>query len=124
MPLLESDERHLVAKEYKFDAVDQSSETHVIIHEYPLPDAYSPRCVDLLVRLPAGYPNANPDMFWTLPRVTLVNGQVPQAAGTHENHGGQTWQRWSRHWSTQWRPGVDCMETYLAAIRIELSRGI
>ena len=124
MKLLESDEEYLRTKRYNFEATDQGSELHVIIHGFPMPDAYSERSVELLVRLPAGYPNARPDMFWTIPRVTLTNGQLPQGAGVNENHGGRTWQRWSRHWTTPWRPGVDGLDTFLVAIRNEITKGI
>jgi hypothetical protein len=124
MRLLESDEDYLVRKRYSFDVAAQGAELHVIIHDFPLPDTYSVTSVDLLVRLPAGYPNANPDMFWTDPRVTLTNGQLPKAAQVNENHGGRTWQRWSRHWATTWRPGIDGLGTFLIAVRNELSKGI
>lgn len=124
MRLLESDEDYLRGKDYNFEATEQGAELHVIIHDFPLPKTYSARSVDLLVRLPAGYPNAHPDMFWTIPRVTLVNGQVPQGAGANENHGGRTWQRWSRHWTTRWRPGTDGLDTFLVAVRSEIAKGI
>lgn len=124
MPLLEPDEEYLRAKDYKFEIAEQERELHVIIHEFPLPEAYSERHVDLLVRLPAGYPDAKLDMFWTSPRVTLTNGQMPHRANVMENHGGRSWQRWSRHWQNPWRPGIDGLDTFLIAVRSELTKGI
>jgi hypothetical protein len=124
MQLIESDQEYLEAKAYNFEVVTQGAELHVVIHDFPLPAAYSERSVDLLVRLPAGYPNAGLDMFWTIPRVTLANGQIPVAAAVNENHGGRNWQRWSRHWTTPWRPGVDGLGAFLVAVRNELEKGI
>lgn len=124
MQLIESDEEYLRVKGYNFEVAAQGAELHVIIHDFSLPDSYSERSVNLLVRLPAGYPNAHPDMFWTIPRVTLTNGQLPKGATVNEDHGGRTWQRWSRHWTTPWRPGIDGLDTFLVAIRSEISKGI
>jgi hypothetical protein len=121
MQLLESDESFLIEKKYDFELTDYSG---LIIHDFSLPPHYSITSVDLLVIFPAGYPNANPDMFWTSPRVTLKNGATPTATGVDENRGGRTWQRWSRHWTTTWRPGIDGLRTFLAAVRQELDRGI
>ena len=124
MRLLESDEEYLAQKGYEFEVVQQGAELHVIIHAFPLPITYSVSSVDLLVRLPAVYPNAKLDMFWTDPRVTLKNGQVPKTAQVMETHGGRSWQRWSRHWVAPWRPGVDGLGSFLVAVRNELNKGI
>lgn len=124
MQLLESDEDFLRQKGYRFDATAQGAEMHVVIHDFPVSGAYSAPCVDLLVRLPAGYPNAHPDMFWTIPHLTLADGRVPQGAGVKENHGGRIWQRWSRHWNAPWRPGTDGLDTFLVAVRSEIGKGI
>lgn len=124
MHLLESDEEYLKQKGYVFETSAQGSELHVIIHGFPLPSSYSVTSVDLLVRIPAGYPNAKLDMFWTNPSVTLANGGVPKTAEVSATIGGRTWQRWSRHWTTRWRPGVDGLDTFLVAVRNELNKGI
>ena len=123
MPLLASDQEFLVEKGYDFEVAEVGAMLHVILHGFPLPAAYLPRSVDLLIRLPAGYPNAQPDMFWTSPQVTLANGQSPNRADVNEPHGGRTWQRWSRHWATPWRPGVDGLNTFLTSIHSELAKG-
>lgn len=124
MRLLEEDELYLTEKGYVFETVERGSELHVVIHNYPLPEAYTPQAVDLLIKIPPGYPNAKLDMFWTDPRVTLTAGSLPQASAVFVNIGGKQWQRWSRHWQNSWRAGVDGLETYLGAVRHELSKGI
>lgn len=124
MQLLEEEELYLKEKGFEFTATDRGSELHLVIHKYRLPPAYAPQNVDLLIRLPAGYPNAKPDMFWTDPWVHLANGQVPNRANVTETHGDRPWQRWSRHWAGRWRPGVDGLETYLGSIMNELQKGV
>jgi hypothetical protein len=83
-----------------------------------------PRKANLMFILPAGYPNANLDMFWTEPVVKLANGNWPVNANQHALYGGVSWQRWSRHFQTAWRQGVDNLRTFVATIRKELSRGV
>jgi len=124
MQLLEEEELYLQGKGFEFTALDRGAELHLVIHKFPLPTAYVPQNVDLLIRLPAGYPNAKPDMFWTDPWVSLASGQAPQAANVKEIYGDRPWQRWSRHWNAKWRPGVDGIETFLGSIRNELQKGV
>jgi hypothetical protein len=85
-----------------------------------VPAAYAPRLTDLLIRLPMGYPQANPDMFWTKPDVLLAQGGYPNRADYHDPT-ADGWQRWSRHGG--WRAGVDNLRTKLAAVKHELEAG-
>jgi hypothetical protein len=122
--LLEDDEQFLKEKGYSYTTTVENSVIHVVIHGFPLPLMYQPTQADLLIRLPAGYPQANPDMFWTRPDIMLANGAVPQAASAHESYLGQSWQRWSRHWGAAWRAGLDTLRTFIAAVQAELKRGV
>jgi len=124
--LLEHDARYLDSKDYNYSAEeDGKGWIHVVIHDFLLPDAYAPRSCDLLIKLPPGYPNANPDMFWTHPDIKLIRGAWPRSAEVHEVLNGKSWQRWSRHLTaSKWRPGCDCIQTFLAAIRRELAKGV
>jgi hypothetical protein len=74
--------------------------------------------------LPAGYPNAHPDMFWTFPDVKLANGSWPKSSEHHYAYDGRNWQRWSRHYQGKWRAGIDGLRSYLAAVRTEIAKGI
>jgi hypothetical protein len=122
--LPELDREFLEEKEYTFDVTQTGGEIHLIIQNFELTAAYSPSRADLLVILPAGYPNSNPDMFWTYPDVKLASGAWPQQCQHHQVYGDRNWQRWSRHFQQPWRSGVDCFRTYLAAVRRELAKGI
>jgi hypothetical protein len=123
MALLEEDEEFLKAKGYRYEATSENSVLNLVIKDFVLPTAYLPNTVDLLIRIPPGYPQGNPDMFWTDPHVRKVNGTDPQCASVRETHLGRTWQRWSRHWSAPWRPGTDGLQTFVAATIAELEKG-
>lgn len=110
------------------------SEVHVVFRSFAFPGAYQPAAADLLVRLPAGYPDANPDMFWTKPDVRLASGAWPTASEHHEIPGAGSgvevytntpWQRWSRHLTKdQWRPGIHGLRYYVTSIKRELERKV
>jgi hypothetical protein len=120
----EIDRDFLAAKGYKFIAKRIGADLHVIIEDFPFPVAYTPQFAKLLIILPAGYPNANLDMFRTVPDVKLASGAWPKNAEVRETHDGVSWQRWSRHFNSAWRQGVDNLQTFVASIRRELDKGI
>lgn len=98
--------------------------TCVEVLDYPVGTGLSPARATLLLRLPPGFPDATPDMFWLDPPVTS-NGAIIPGTEVREAHLGRSWQRWSRHIQGQWRPGVDNLATYLAYIRrcLDQARG-
>ncbi len=110
------------------------NEVHVVLPAFPFPEAYKPRSSDLLMRLPAGYPDAKPDMFWTLPSVKLLTDawpdrcghlEIPGSGPGSEIYNNTPWQRWSRHSNPQdWRPGVDGLRNFVTAIKRELDRQV
>jgi hypothetical protein len=120
----EVDRDFLVEKGYKYTAKRVGGDVHVIIEGFSFPAAYTPQRSNLLIILPAGYPNANLDMFRTLPDVKLASGAWPQNADNREVHAGVSWQRWSRHFTSAWRQGIDNLRTFVASIRHELDKGI
>lgn len=120
--LSESDLHYLDVKGFKYEVSAQGNEIHLVIRQFELPGHYVPKQCDLLLRLPPGYPNTNPDMFWTTPGIHLADGRPPVAAEVIELLDGKQWQRWSRH-NNAWRPGVDDIQTKLRAVRTELDKG-
>lgn len=94
----------------------------VLLKDYELPEGYTPRRTDLLLRLAPGYPDAAPDMYWCDPVVSLASGEAPPATDVRETYFGRTWQRFSRHLGPgQWRSGVDGLQNYLCLIRRDLA---
>lgn len=95
----------------------QNGMTLLQIRNYPVGEGLTPDHVTVLVRLPSGFPDVAPDMFWVDPPVFTASGH--QIAGTkyQEMYLGRHWQRWSRHVIYNWRPGIDNLGTYLAYIK-------
>lgn len=122
--LAPSDEAYLRSKGFQFEVIPDQGQICLVIKAYRLPAGYDPELTDLLLRLPPGFPDAQPDMFWCDPPVRLVStGAYPQAADSMEPYLGRTWQRFSRHLGAGvWKPGVDGLGSYLTLIRSELER--
>jgi hypothetical protein len=119
----QEDQRYLQEKAYPHELRQVGPEVHVILKAWPFPSAYLPTQADVLIRLMPGYPVTPIDMFWTSPDVKLSSGAWPLSSATYEQHGGRTWQRWSRH-TPEWRPGVDSLRTFITAMNAEINRGI
>jgi hypothetical protein len=121
VPILPDDARFLAERGLQPDVVDEGGMTCLVFRDWPLGAGYTASISDLLVRLPAGFPDVAPDMWWFDPPVQRVDRAViPQTQHT-ERYLGRSWQRWSRHFTAgHWKSGVDCLETFLALIRREL----
>lgn len=75
----------------------------------------------LLILVPNGYATTRLDSFYTLPRLLRSNGADPDRANGSGNFLGSDWQFWSRHLTdSEWRVGIDGMETYLQYVFNEL----
>jgi len=120
----EVDRSFLAEKGLRYTARRVGADVHIVLADFPFPAAYMPRAANLLIILPAGYPNANPDMFRTVPDVKLVNGSWPVNANAREIYDGVSWQRWSRHLTSAWRQGVDNLRTFITSVKRELDKGI
>lgn len=101
-----------------YELVSDGSQVGVVLRDVPLPEGkFDHEKADLLILLPGGYPDACPDMFFTIPWVRLADGgRYPNCADVPHMFGGKQWQRWSRH-SGAWRPGVDGLHTMIARAR-------
>lgn len=123
MNLPEADALFLTSREMAYDVQSESNMTCVVLRDWPLPQGYDHATADLLLRLPAGFPDVPPDMWWFCPGIKLVNGPPIPATEVIESHLGRNWQRWSRHFNSgQWKPGIDGLESFLALIGRELHR--
>jgi hypothetical protein len=123
--LPEPDVEYLLEKQYVFEVHQMGGDIHIIIHHFSFPNPYQPNEADILVILPAGYPNGNPDMFWTCPDVKLNGDRWPMSSDVHQDFHGKNWQRWSRHMAGgSWRTGVDNLRTYMTSVIREIGKGI
>lgn len=88
----------------------------LVLEAYPLPAGADRPTTDLLIRLPTGFPDTRPNMFWFADDLRFGDtGTRAQAADHTEAHVGRTWWRWSRHINDGWQPGDD-LRTYLRYI--------
>lgn len=97
----------------------------IVIVDYPLPIGFDRTRADLLLRLPAGWPDGTPDMFWIEPAIKIAATAAEAPATTDRlNFRGRSWQRWSRHIQGGWKPGVDNLRTFLAIVDRELAKPV
>ena len=116
--MLRPDDRQYLDDNFVWDAVVEAGMVCVTIDGYPLAAGLAPATTDLLVRLPPGFPDAGPDMFWCSDVVSRCDGIGIEAVQVMENHLGRTWQRWSRHIGGQWRPGTDGLRSYMRYVHM------
>ena len=94
----------------------------VVISNYELPQGFAPNRVDLLIKLPPGFPDAAPDMFWVHPEVRCLNGVVPKATSP-ERLLGKEWQRFSWHLAPgAWKPGISEFRDFMRCIHSRFLR--
>lgn len=123
MSLPQIDLAHLADRGPEHSVSSEANMVCVVIRGFLLPPGYEQSKSDLLLRLSPGYPDVPPDMWWFDPPVRRTDGKAIPATDSMEQHLGRSWQRWSRHLSAgQWKPGIDCLESFLALIRRELER--
>jgi len=120
--LTDEDREYLSGLGYQFEVTEEGRWTNLVLKDYRLPAGFDHATTDLLVRLQAGFPDSPPDMFWVDPEVRLTRtGAHPNAASNFETYIGRRWQRFSRHLAQgAWRPGIDDLSTWLAAIKQKL----
>ncbi len=88
----------------------------LVISGYALPVGFQPGAVDLLIKLPPGFPDAQPDMFWVSPTVKTVQGSLPRAT-CMESLLGKEWQRFSWHLAAgAWKPGVSTLGDFMRCV--------
>ena len=111
-----ADRRYLTQRCVNFQEIEEPQKA-VVLQSYGLPlQRFDAASADVLILLPASYPDCAPDMFYALPWLRLVGSQrFPTAADVPLEFRGQTWQRWSRH-NNEWRPGVDGIWTILKRV--------
>ncbi|MEL6893852.1 MAG: E2/UBC family protein [Actinomycetota bacterium] len=111
-----SDEQYLDESGLTWSAYQDGEMVNLIIEDWPVPGGLEPETTALLIRLPATFNAAAPDMFWCDPPVVGPNGAAPAATQVRNEFDGRTWQRWSRHIGAAWRPGIDNVASYLGYV--------
>lgn len=109
--------RYLADRGMAFEEVRDGQQRAVVLRGFALPvGRFDAATADILIYLPAGYPDSAPDMFYCQPWLRLVPANhYPRAADQPQPFRGVPWQRWSRH-NAAWRPGVDGIWTMVKRI--------
>lgn len=112
-----ADRAHLAARAIHYEVAVEGGQSAIILRGYPLPAGkYDHARADILILLPAGYPDALVDMFYCDPWLKLAGtNRYPTAADVPQSFAGRNWQRWSRH-NNAWRPGIDGVHTVIGRI--------
>ncbi len=120
--LPECDRKYLEEKGITFEEAQDGNKKAVILKAVVLPTGrFDSAAADILILLPAAYPDVAPDMFYVVPWLKLAGiARYPNAADRPLTFTGQTWQRWSRH-NPEWRPGVDGIWTMVKRIEHALA---
>lgn len=124
--LLEQDEAYLNRLGLNWETRFVGTRRWLIIHNYALPSGYNHEQVDLAIEIPTSYPDAQLDMFFVHPPLTLANGGNISQTESRENILGNIYQRWSRHLNgvTRWNPLTDSVITHLAVVEESLLREV
>lgn len=106
-----------------FELLTEGGVLRVLLHAFPVPAGYNVAEVDAVVRIDPGYPDAQIDMVYFHPALSLRTG-APIAALCMETFLGKPWQRWSRHRTpaNPWRPGIDNLATHFVLVNEWLDR--
>ncbi len=118
--LLETDHTFLDRLGLRWETVEVDQRRWLLIHDYPVPDAFTVRTTLLALEIPPTYPGAQIYGFYAYPPLRLTDGrEIPntQLRGTidgHEFHG------WSRRPSTAWNPANDNVATQIALVEASL----
>jgi hypothetical protein len=122
MTLPAADQQYLDERSIHHDLQIDGGMVCVVLAGWSLPAGLSATGVDVLIRLPGGYPDVAPDMWWVDPPLRRSDGTEIPATQVMEPHLGRQWQRWSRHFAAgQWQSGVDGLESYIALIRAQFA---
>lgn len=120
--LPEYDKSFLDESGYRYELKEANNEKLVIIYDFPIHPCYQPNLTNLIIKIVPGYPDAPLDMFWVKPYLKLSSGPDPVNTNI-EQVAGEDYQRFSRHLSNTWRPGIDGLEQYVRCIKTDLARG-
>lgn len=114
------DRRYLTHRGIPFEEIDEPQKA-VVLKGFELPpDRFDAANANILILLPASYPDCSPDMFYAMPWLRLAgSNNYPRAADASLGFQGQNWQRWSRH-NDAWRPGIDGIWTMVKRLETAL----
>ncbi len=118
-----SDEEYLNGLGLSWEAIRDGGNQWLVIHGWKLPAGYNHETSSLALLIPANYSDSQIDMVYFQQHLARRDGRAINALST-QAIAGATWQRWSRHRTSQnpWRVGVDDIASHLSLVSDWLSR--
>jgi hypothetical protein len=89
----------------------------VVIEDFRL-HGLVPVTSDLLIRLPNGYPDRRPDMFWLGDAVKRTDNGPIKAVGQTMTVADRVWHRWSRHMKAEEWAEASGLRAYVGYVRM------
>lgn len=114
--LPEQDREYLNARGLPWETIISGGQW-LLVHDFPVPDGYNTKKATVALMISPGYPDAQLDMVYFYPALGRTDEKAINALATQPID-GKTFQRWSRHRTTQnpWRPGEDDVSTHLTLV--------
>lgn len=121
--LPESDVELLDAAGYNWECVQDNGKQWLIVHRFPVSEGYAQKEVKVAVLIPPGYPSGPLDMVYVSPALALLNGRPIPATQCVERVCVESFQRWSRHYTSlnPWLPDYN-VATHLLLARAWFDR--
>jgi hypothetical protein len=118
LPLLSADVAFLDSLGLPWETAMVESRRWLLIHEYSLPNGYTPQKTTLALDMPADYPASQVDMFYFAPWVARTDGVVIPSIQVRATIDGVEFQGWSRHRNAAgpWDPATDNVCTHLTLV--------
>jgi hypothetical protein len=109
---------------YPWETIVDGTQQWVLIHEFPTHDGYNVERVTAAIRMETGYPNTELNMVYFFPALARKDGKPIKATEAMQALDGKSFQRWSRHRTSQnpWKIGRDNLGTHVILIEDWLAR--
>jgi hypothetical protein len=115
--LPEADEAYLIGLGLPWETILDGGSRWLVIHDWQLPTGYNHQKTSLALLIPDNYSDSQIDMVYFQQHLARTDGRAIGALSS-QAIAGATWQRWSRHRTSQnpWRVGVDDVASHLALV--------
>jgi hypothetical protein len=87
------------------------------LSDFVLPEGWNRAHTSVYFLIPAGYPVARPDTFWTDPGLTPPSGGPPANTGNNQQPGVPAGLLWFSWHPSVWNPNRDNLVNFVAMIR-------
>ena len=110
------DKEFLDANFPQWESIQESQNQWLLIHDFDIPNGYTLNKVTVAINIPSTYPPAPLDMAYFHPHIIRADGRPIGGTQVVVEIDRKSYQRWSRHYTTQWDPGCDSLQTHIIAI--------